>query len=111
MPHSYFSQLGDLRRQREQVIKVGRGEITHIHLGDHEQQSAVFDLLVIVANAAQHLDAATLEVVKVVRVVYTTLPIGFLVGNAELNLVFQQGGGVAQRSIPKLDGSVRLTKR
>lgn len=87
VPHSNFTNLRHLRRDGEQIIEVRRGVVTNIHFRNDQHLSGVFNRLVIVADAAQHLHPATFEIVQIVGVVNTSLPVGFLVGDAELQLM------------------------
>mgnify|MGYP003650742622 CR=1 FL=1 len=83
MPHSNFANFDNGGRQLQPIIELGGSEILHVHFGDDQHSTVVFDRFVIVSEIAQHLDTTTLEVIQVVGMVDSTLPIRFLIGHAK----------------------------
>ena len=73
--------------ERQYIIEERRQKILHIHLRHHQHHASRFQLAVAVPHRPQQLDAAELEPGEVVGVVYPSLAVGFLIADADFDLV------------------------
>jgi len=81
--------LGPRRRgpQSEHVVVLCGGEILTGYFRDHQEQALLLQLPVTPAGSTQEFDSSDFKVIDVVGVVQSPLSIGFLVTNADLNLM------------------------
>lgn len=86
------SHRSDLKSQR--VAKPAGTQVMNVHFIHDEQKSIAFEVGVVAALGEQLLDPRQLEILQVVRVMDETLGIGFVVANANFNLVIGQHGTV-----------------
>ena len=106
MFHADFADFDDLRGQRQQIVEFGGGVITYVHLGNHQHQPLILQSAITDAGGSQQLHPAPLEVVQVVGMMHSALPVRFVVGDADLDRV---GGskvrGSAVHGVVSLRGS------
>ena len=82
-----FPDLNQMGRQHEFIVKFCSGVVSYIHLADYQHQASILKFTITCSRASQHLYPATLKVVEIVGVMDASLSIGFVVVDADGELV------------------------
>ena len=84
--HTYLGHFGQRNPNRQQIVVIGRGYVSALHLNHREHDAVFFHVVVGGSELPQHLGPGRFVVSDVVRVVNDSHAVGFVVSDPNFNV-------------------------